>query len=112
MIVIGLVLAALAALLHVYIFVLESLLWTTPRARSTFGTSEEISHDWESDYEGRKERIWVWINESQVPKSGARTLDDPSYAWYCQAQGELLSAKEKIQIIRLTGVSRALTMGQ
>jgi putative membrane protein len=38
-IVIGLVLAALAALLHVYIFVLESLLWTTPRARSTFGTT-------------------------------------------------------------------------
>jgi putative membrane protein len=39
-IVIGLVLAALAALLHVYIFALESLLWTTPRARSTFGTAE------------------------------------------------------------------------
>ncbi|QHC58344.1 DUF1304 domain-containing protein [Rathayibacter sp. VKM Ac-2760] len=39
MIVLGLVLAALAALLHVYIFVLESLLWTTPRARSTFGTT-------------------------------------------------------------------------
>ncbi|MWV49595.1 DUF1304 family protein [Rathayibacter sp. VKM Ac-2803] len=39
MIVIGLVLAAIAALLHVYIFVLESLLWTTPRARSTFGTT-------------------------------------------------------------------------
>jgi putative membrane protein len=40
-IVIGLVLAALAALLHVYIFVLESLLWTTPRARSTVGTTED-----------------------------------------------------------------------
>jgi len=40
-IVIGLVLAALAAALHVYIFVLESLLWTTPRARSTFGTTED-----------------------------------------------------------------------
>lgn len=36
MVVIALVLAALAALLHVYIFALESLLWTTPRARSTF----------------------------------------------------------------------------
>lgn len=41
MIVTGLVLAALAALLHVYIFVLESLLWTTARARATFGTSED-----------------------------------------------------------------------
>ncbi|QHC70078.1 DUF1304 domain-containing protein [Rathayibacter sp. VKM Ac-2801] len=39
MIVLGLVLAALAAALHVYIFVLESVLWTTPRARSTFGTT-------------------------------------------------------------------------
>jgi putative membrane protein len=38
-IVLGLVLAALAAALHVYIFVLESVLWTTPRARSTFGTT-------------------------------------------------------------------------
>ncbi|KZX19771.1 DUF1304 domain-containing protein [Rathayibacter tanaceti] len=39
MIVLGLVLAALAAVLHVYIFVLESVLWTTPRARSVFGTT-------------------------------------------------------------------------
>ncbi|PPG15863.1 DUF1304 domain-containing protein [Rathayibacter sp. AY1C6] len=39
MIVLGLVLAALAAALHVYIFVLESVLWTTSRARSTFGTT-------------------------------------------------------------------------
>ncbi|MGN7190520.1 MULTISPECIES: DUF1304 domain-containing protein [unclassified Curtobacterium] len=41
MTVVALVFAALAALLHVYIFVLESVLWTTPRARSTFGTTEE-----------------------------------------------------------------------
>jgi putative membrane protein len=33
--------ASLAALLHVYIFVLESLLWTAPRTRATFGTSAE-----------------------------------------------------------------------
>ncbi|AZZ48560.1 DUF1304 domain-containing protein [Rathayibacter rathayi] len=39
MIVLGLVLAALAAALHVSIFVLESVLWTSPRARSTFGTT-------------------------------------------------------------------------
>ncbi|HZQ32253.1 MAG TPA: DUF1304 domain-containing protein [Mycobacterium sp.] len=37
----ALVFAALAALVHVYIWVLESLLWTTPRARAVFGTSEE-----------------------------------------------------------------------
>ena len=33
--------AALAALLHVYIFVMESLTWTSPRTRATFGTSVE-----------------------------------------------------------------------
>ncbi|WP_125776110.1 DUF1304 domain-containing protein [Antribacter gilvus] len=38
---VGLVLAGLAALLHLYIFVLESLAWTSPRARKTFGTSRE-----------------------------------------------------------------------
>ncbi|MCQ4122748.1 DUF1304 domain-containing protein [Rhodococcus tibetensis] len=35
----GLVLAALASALHVYIFVLESVLWTAPRTRATFGTT-------------------------------------------------------------------------
>ena len=35
------VFAALAALLHVYIFVMESLTWTSPRTRATFGTSVE-----------------------------------------------------------------------
>ncbi|MEU9820027.1 DUF1304 domain-containing protein [Pseudonocardia alni] len=38
MIVAGLVLTGIGALIHVYIFVLESLLWTTDRARATFGT--------------------------------------------------------------------------
>jgi putative membrane protein len=37
----GLILAALAALLHVYIWVMESLTWTSPRTRATFGISEE-----------------------------------------------------------------------
>jgi putative membrane protein len=37
----GLVFAVLAALLHVYIFVMESLTWTSPRTRATFGTTEE-----------------------------------------------------------------------
>ena len=40
MIIAALVLAALAALLHVYIFYMESFAWTTPRVRATFGTSE------------------------------------------------------------------------
>lgn len=40
MVIVGLVLASLAALLHVFIFWLESIAWTTPRARATFGTSE------------------------------------------------------------------------
>ncbi len=41
MVVVGLVLAALAALVHVYIFALESLLWTSPRARALFGTTPQ-----------------------------------------------------------------------
>jgi putative membrane protein len=41
MITAGLVFAALGALVHVYIFVLESVLWTTPRARAVFGTTPE-----------------------------------------------------------------------
>ena len=41
MIIVGLVLAALAALLHVYIFYMESVSWTAPRTRKTFGISAE-----------------------------------------------------------------------
>ncbi|ORW29626.1 epimerase [Mycobacterium paraense] len=37
----GLVFAALAALLHVYIFTMESLTWTSERTRTRFGTSAE-----------------------------------------------------------------------
>ncbi len=41
MIVSALVFAALAALLHVYIFTMESMTWTSPRTRAAFGTSAE-----------------------------------------------------------------------
>lgn len=41
MITAGLIFAALAALLHVYIFVMESLTWTSARTRATFGTTAE-----------------------------------------------------------------------
>lgn len=41
MLILALVLATLAALLHVYIWVLESLQWTSARARAVFGTTEQ-----------------------------------------------------------------------
>ncbi len=41
MITAGLIFAALAAVLHVYIFSMESLTWTSPRTRATFGTTPE-----------------------------------------------------------------------
>ncbi len=41
MITAALIFAGVAALLHVYIFVMESLTWTSPRTRATFGTTAE-----------------------------------------------------------------------
>lgn len=41
MVIAGLVLTGVAALIHVYIFYLESIAWTSERARATFGTSVE-----------------------------------------------------------------------
>lgn len=41
MLTIAAILAVLAALLHVYIFVMESLTWTSPRTRAVFGMTEE-----------------------------------------------------------------------
>ena len=43
MITAGLVFAVLAALVHVYIFVMESLTWTSSRTRATFGTTPETA---------------------------------------------------------------------
>jgi putative membrane protein len=43
MLLVSCVLAGLAALVHVYIFVLESLRWTDPATRRVFGTSEETA---------------------------------------------------------------------
>lgn len=39
MVIAGLVLAGIAALVHGYIFYMESLAWTAPRTRATFRTS-------------------------------------------------------------------------
>ena len=41
----ALVFAGLAAVIHVYIFVLESVSWTSPRTRATFGTTEQEARD-------------------------------------------------------------------
>ena len=41
MITAALVFAALAAVLHVYIFTMESFTWTSARTRAVFGTSAE-----------------------------------------------------------------------
>lgn len=37
----GLIFAGLAAMLHIYIFVMESMTWTSARTRATFGTTAE-----------------------------------------------------------------------
>jgi putative membrane protein len=41
MVVAGAAICAIAALIHVYIFVLESLRWTSPTTRAVFGTTPE-----------------------------------------------------------------------
>jgi putative membrane protein len=41
--VVGGILVALVALIHVYIVVLEMALWTTPRGRAAFGTDAEFA---------------------------------------------------------------------
>lgn len=41
MVTVGLIVAALAAVLHVYIFVMESVTWTSARTRAVFGTTKD-----------------------------------------------------------------------
>jgi putative membrane protein len=46
MLTVSLVAASLAALLHLYIFVMESFLWTTPRVRATFGITDDAQAEY------------------------------------------------------------------
>lgn len=39
------ILVGIVALIHLYIVVLEMFLWTTPRARAAFGTTEEFAKE-------------------------------------------------------------------
>lgn len=41
MVTLAMIFAGLAALLHVYIFTMESLTWTSPRTRAVFGTTAQ-----------------------------------------------------------------------
>lgn len=43
--ILGTVVAALAALLHVYIFIMESIQWTQPRTWRRFGVADQASAD-------------------------------------------------------------------
>jgi putative membrane protein len=45
MAILSLILVGLVALEHIYILVLEMFLWTTPRARRTFGTTPEFAQE-------------------------------------------------------------------
>ncbi|MBF6097577.1 DUF1304 domain-containing protein [Nocardia cyriacigeorgica] len=45
MTVVALILLGIAVLLHCYIFVMESLRWTRPSTRATFGTSAQQAED-------------------------------------------------------------------
>ena len=45
MIIAGLIVAVIAALIHVFIFYLESMAWTAPKTRATFGTTEQVARD-------------------------------------------------------------------
>lgn len=46
--VIAIILVGLVALEHVYIMVLEMFLWTTPKVRKTFGTTESFARETKS----------------------------------------------------------------
>ena len=45
MLVVGKILVGLVALVHVYIVVLEMVLWKTPRGRAVFGTTAEFAEE-------------------------------------------------------------------
>lgn len=48
MIIVSTILVALVALEHIYILALEMFMWTTPRARKAFGTTQQFAQETKS----------------------------------------------------------------
>jgi putative membrane protein len=108
----GLVLAGLAAALHVYIFVMESLTWTSPSTRAVFGTSAE-------DAEATKElafnqgfyNLFLAVVTGLGIALDATGSDDVGPALVLTGTGSMLAAATVLVVANPARASAALKQG-
>ena len=93
MLIVALVLAGLAALLHVYIFWLESFAWTAARGRATFGTSQaEAEATKELAYNQGFYNLFLAVVTIVGIALFARCCDDAGYALVIAGTGSMVAA--------------------
>lgn len=109
---VGLVLAGLAALLHLYIFAMESLSWTKPSTRAVFGTTvEEAESTKELAFNQGFYNLFLAIVTSVGIALTAVEQDDVGPALMLAGTGSMLAAAIVLVAANPSRASTALKQG-
>ncbi len=112
MVVSAFVVAGLAALLHVYIFLMESLWWTSPRVRATFGTTEEQARVTRGlAFNQGFYNLFLAIVTAVGITAHARGADEVGVALVIAGVGSMLAAAAVLMMSDPTKTSAALKQG-
>ncbi len=108
----GLVLAGLAAALHVYIFFMESLAWTRPSTRALFGTSpEEAEATKELAFNQGFYNLFLVIVTGLGIGLAASGADDVGPSLVLAGTGSMLAAATVLVVASPSRASAALKQG-
>lgn len=108
----GLIFAGLAALLHVYIFVMESLTWTSARTRATFGiTEEEAQATKELAFNQGFYNLFLAIVTVVGIVIGGFGYNDAAYALIFAGTGSMLAAAVVLLVSSPDKARAAITQG-
>ncbi len=108
----GLVLAGLAAALHVYIFYMESLAWTRPSTRAVFGTSaEEAESTKELAFNQGFYNLFLAVVTGVGIALTASDADDAGHALVLAGAGSMAAAATVLLVSSPSHASAALKQG-
>lgn len=108
----GLVLAGLAAALHVYIFYMESLAWTKPSTRAVFGTTpEEAESSKELAYNQGFYNLFLAVVTGVGIVLTASDFDEAGPALVLAGAGSMAAAAAVLVLANRSRASAALKQG-
>ena len=112
MLTVGLVLAGLAAALHVYIFYMESMAWTKPSTRAVFGTTaEEAESSKELAYNQGFYNLFLAVVSGVGIALTAADYDEAGPALVLAGTGSMAAAAAVLVLANRSRASAALKQG-